>query len=149
MGTDDVEASKSDEPEPEPIQQTGQSGGVNLFGGSNTFEGDVVGRDKVVNTTSQGISEETFRQLFAPLLQSLQQAPPEKREQAEQQVELLKEELSRGEEADDSRVATMLDGIVELVPGAVSAVASMFASPILSGIAGPVTKFVLDKFSGK
>jgi len=25
----------------------------------------------------------------------------------------------------------------------------MFASPILGGIAGPVTKFVLEKFSGK
>jgi len=149
MGTDDVEASKSGEPEPEPIRQTGQSGGVNMFGGSNRVEGDAVGRDKVVNTTTQGISEETFRQLFAPLLQSLQQAPPENREEAEQKVESLKEELSKGNEADDSRVAKLLDGILALVPAAVSAVTGMFASPILSGIAGPVTKFVLDKFSGK
>ena len=147
MDKDDVETSKSDAPE--PIRQTGQSGGVNLFGGTNTFQGDVVGRDKVVSTTTQGISEETFRQLFAPLFQSLQQAPPERRDQAQQKAEALKEELSKGKKADDSLVAKLLDGIVELVPGAVSAVASMFATPILGGIAGPVTKFVLDKISGK
>lgn len=149
MGTDEAEDSKSDEPEPGPIRQTSQSGGVNLFGGSHTFQGDVVGRDKVVNTNSQGISEETFRQLFVPLLEAVQQAPSENRQEAEQKVESLKEELSKGDDADDSRVAKLLDGIVALVPGAVSVVTSMFASPILSGIAGPVTKFVLDKLSIK
>jgi len=147
MGKDNAEASKSDDPE--PIQTTGQSGGVNVIGGSSTFQGDVVGRDKVVHTMSQGISEETFRQLFVPLLQSLQEAPPEKRGDVEQKVESLKEELSKGKNADDSLVAKLLEGIIGLVPGAVSSVVGMFASPILGGIAGPVTKFVLEKFSGK
>jgi hypothetical protein len=146
MGKDDIESSKSGTTEPN--QQAGQSGGVNVSGGSNTFQGDVVGRDKVVQIGTQGISEETFQQLFVPLLQSLQQASPEKRQEAEQKVEALKDELSKGKDADDSRVAKLLDGIVALVPGAISAVANMFASPILAGIAGPVTKFVLDKFSG-
>jgi hypothetical protein len=32
-----------------------------------------------------------------------------------------------------------------MAPGAVGAIVSTFANPILSGLAGPVTKFVLDK----
>ena len=62
MGKDDVELSKPDQPE--SIRQTNQSGGVNILGGSNTFQGDVTGRDKVVYSTAGGVSEETIRQLF-------------------------------------------------------------------------------------
>jgi hypothetical protein len=36
-----------------------------------------------------------------------------------------------------------------LVPGAVSALVSAFASPVIGGLAGPVTKFVLDRIQGK
>jgi len=46
-------------------------------------------------------------------------------------------------------MAKLVEGIVELVPGAVSAVVSAFATPILGGLAGPVTKFVLDKVQGE
>jgi hypothetical protein len=45
--------------------------------------------------------------------------------------------------------AKLVDGLVELVPSATSAVVSAFATPILGGIAGPVTGFVLDKLRGK
>ena len=144
--SNDNETSKSEDPE--SIRQENQSGGVNLFGGSNTFQGDVTGRDKTAYTT-QGVSEETIRQLFVPLLQSLQQAPTEKQQAAEEKVQALKEEVSKGKQADDGRIAKLLDGIVDLVPGAVSAVVSMFSSPILGGLVGPVTKFVLDKFHNK
>ena len=40
----------------------------------------------------------------------------------------------------------LIDGLVEMVPGAVSMVVSTFATPVLAGVVGPVTKFVLDKF---
>jgi hypothetical protein len=36
-----------------------------------------------------------------------------------------------------------------VLPAATSAVVSAFATPILGGIAGPVTSFVLDKLRGK
>ena len=42
----------------------------------------------------------------------------------------------------------IVDGLVGMVPGAVGAVVSMFAMPLLSGIAGPVTKYVLEKLKG-
>ena len=57
--------------------------------------------------------------------------------------------MSKGEEANDSTIAKLVESIVDLVPGAVSAVVSIFASPILAGMVGPVTKFVLDKLVNK
>jgi hypothetical protein len=36
-----------------------------------------------------------------------------------------------------------------LMPNAVSAVVSAFATPLLGGLAGPATKYVLDKIQGK
>jgi hypothetical protein len=43
----------------------------------------------------------------------------------------------------------LIDGLVELVPGAVSAVTAIFVNPVLAGLTGPVTKFVLDKIQRK
>jgi hypothetical protein len=42
-----------------------------------------------------------------------------------------------------------VEGLVGLVPHAVGAVVGTFANPVLSGIAGPVTKYVLEKIEGK
>ena len=39
----------------------------------------------------------------------------------------------------------LVEGLIALAPSAVGAVVSIFATPILGAIAGPVTKFVLDK----
>jgi hypothetical protein len=97
----------------------------------------------------QSISSADLDKLFAPLIAILRDAPPEKRDQASQKAEALKAEVGKGNKADDSRMAKLLDGLAELVPGAVSAVVSVFASPILGGIAGPVTKFVLDEIQRK
>ena len=60
-------------------------------------------------------------------------------------IKELKAEVTKGEKSDDSKVAKLIDKLIDLVPGAISAVVSTFATPILGGIAGPVTKFVLDK----
>jgi len=145
MRTDNPDDSGS--MKPDRIHQSNQSGGVNVFGGKNTFKGDVTGRDKIVYSPVSGLSEEAFLQLFKPLDQAIQDAPPEQKAQAEEKVATLKEELAKGDDTDDSRVAKLLDGIAELVPGAVSALVGMFADPILAGLVGPVTKFVLGKFS--
>ena len=52
----------------------------------------------------------------------------------------------KGKEADDSKIGKIVEGLVGMVPSAIGTVVSMFASPILGGIVGPVTKFVLDRF---
>jgi hypothetical protein len=68
---------------------------------------------------------------------------------AMQEIEKLKAELAKGKDADDSRIAGILDGLANLVPGAVAAVVSTFGTPLLVGIAGPVTQFVLNRFKLK
>ena len=62
-----------------------------------------------------------------------------------QKVEELKAEIAKGGQADDPRLGKLVDGLIGLVPQAIGAVVSLFATPILTGIAGPVTKYVLEK----
>jgi len=78
-------------------------------------------------------------------MQAAQSASPENREEAIQTVTSLKEEVSKGKKSDDSRLGNLLDKLVGLIPSAVTAIASVFATPVLAGLAGPVTKFVLGK----
>lgn len=118
-----------------------ETGGGAYVGGNVAASGDFVGRDKI----TQGISPADLATLFAPLYAIAQQAAPDKQAAASQSVADLKAEVAKGKAADDGRLGKLVDGLIGLVPGAVTAVTSMFATPILGGIAGPVTKFVLDK----
>ena len=63
-------------------------------------------------------------------------------------VGALKTEAARGKQADDGRIARIVDGLADLVPKAVGAILSTLASPLLDGIAGPATTFVLGKLKG-
>ena len=120
---------------------TRQSGGVNISGGNVNVGGDIVGRDKITGTQ---ISRNQLDAIFRPLEEAAGQQP-----QAAQKVEALKNEAEKGKKADDGVMAKLVKGIVSLVPGAVSALVSAFATPILGGVAGPVTKYVLDEIQGK
>jgi hypothetical protein len=71
------------------------------------------------------------------------------RSQAEEKLAALRQETGKGQQANDSTIAKLVDGLVALVPAAASTVVSAFATPILGGITGPVTDFVLDKLRGK
>jgi len=125
---------------------TRQSGGVNISGGAVTVGGDIVGRDKIVGTE---ISQVQLNQILRPVEDAIRTASPENQPQAKQKLEELKAEAAKGKNADDGVVAKLVKGLVGLVPAAVSAVVSAFATPILGGIAGPVTKYVLDEIQGK
>lgn len=127
-------------------QKTDTGGGAYVAGNVSAGR-DFIGRDKI--DYGAGLSGAELAQLFAPLMSAAQEAPRENREEAVETVEALQEEAAKGQEADDSRLAKLLDSLVELAPGAVSAAVSTFATPILGGLAGPVTKFVLDRFKSK
>src|ERR1700682_4950454 len=117
-----------------------QSGGVNISGGSKVkVGGDVVGRDKITM-----ISRAQIDAAFGPVAQAVAQHP-----EAAQKLKELKTEAAKEKKAKDGVMAKLVKGIVALVPGAVSAVVSTFATPILGGIVGPVTKYVLDEIQGK
>jgi hypothetical protein len=64
---------------------------------------------------------------------------------AVQQIEELTQELAKGKGANDSRIAGILDGLAKMVPGTVAAVVSSFGTPLLGGLAEPVTQFVLNQ----
>jgi hypothetical protein len=156
------------------MQSKVNSGGGAYFGGNVTAGGEIVGRDKIVHgdevrgdkiaagditnatgvaigrgahaTVNQGIQPRDLDALFVELVAATRSVPPEKRDAVDQQVGALKAEVAKGDKADDGKMATIVKGLVEMVPGAVGAVVSMFASPILGGIALPVTKWVLSQF---
>jgi hypothetical protein len=123
----------------------GTAGGVTITQATvNTGGGDIVGRDKIGYTSLNQI-EGAFR----PVAQAIEVADLDRKAAAAEKLRALKEEVAKGANANDSVIAKLVDGLVGLVPGAVSAIAATFAGPLLSGITGPVTKFVLDKIQGK
>lgn len=124
----------------------GRSGGVNISGGTVTVGGDIVGHDKIVGTE---ISKVELNQIFYPLQEAVLAGPSQDQPEAMQKLDALKSEVAKGRDAKDGVVAKLVEGLVGLIPGAVSAVVSAFATPVLGGIAGPATKYVLDKVQGK
>jgi hypothetical protein len=127
-------------------RQVHTSGG-NYFGGNvDTGGGHFAGRDQAITSA---VSARELEALFAPMLAVLAQAAPAARQaEAAQQVQELKAEVARGQQADDSRIGRLIDSLAAMAPAAVASVLSTFATPILGGIAGPVTKFVLDRLKG-
>jgi hypothetical protein len=120
-------------------------GGANVGGSVTTGGGNFVGRDWI----QQGLSAADLEHIFAPLRSLISSAGPDVRVEANRKLQDLKSEVAKADKADDSRMAKLIDGLVGLVPAAVSTIASIFATPMLSGIAGNATKFVLDRIQGK
>ena len=110
---------------------------------NQTFiNGDV--RNLSVNRSLSADQLKQLDTLFQPLREQAQAASQDKQKQAEGQVQELHDELSKGQSASPNRLNKIVDGLVELVPGALSAVGSLFASPLLGALVGPATKLVLD-----
>lgn len=87
--------------------------------------------------------------IFGPIEQAIKAAAPSQSAPAAEKLRALKQEAAKGANADDSVIAKLVEGLIELVPSALAALVGAFANPILEGIAGPVTKYVLDKIQGK
>ena len=86
--------------------------------------------------------------VFRPLKVEVETANAAVRPAANAKLDELKQEVAKGKAANDGVVAKLIDGMVALVPNAASAVVSAFATPLLAGITGPVTTFVLEKLQG-
>jgi hypothetical protein len=129
--------------------QNKQTGGVNVSGGTvNTGGGAIVGRDMNVGRDVR-VEQTALDEAFRGIQTALGSAPPEKRDDAHARLEELKTEAAKGSAADDGVVARLVTGLVDLVPDAVSAVVSAFATPALGAIAGPVTRIVLSHVQNK
>ena len=131
----------------------GQNTG-NINTGTQITTGDVSGTGIAIGhgartSVTPGISPLELETLFAPLLAAVaKHTPVAMQATAVQRVEELKAEVAKGKQADDGKMGKIVDGLIALAPSAVGTVVSIFATPILGGIAGPVTKFVLDKLKG-
>jgi hypothetical protein len=99
----------------------------------------------IVGVPSAAALDEALR----PVLEAIKAAPPEVQPEAEAKLAALKQEAAKGKDANDGVMAKLVDGLVGLVPAAANAVGSVFATPILGGLVGPVTSFVIDKLRGK
>jgi len=128
------------------------TGGAAYVGGSvNLGSGTFVGRDQTttVTTIHSGLSGGDLEVLFANLLaEVVRLAPPERMAEASARLQELKTEVRKGKNADDGVLARIVNGLADLVPKAVGALAGAFAAPLLQGVAGPVTKIVLEKLKG-
>ena len=144
MATDPEDQSKE--------EKSGQSGGFVfndriIAGTANFIQGGV----ENLTVNNQGLSAQDLSKLndlFRPLQEQVQTLPDPGQKQAEQQMQDLHAELAKGQNANADRLNRIVDGLVELVPGALSALVSMFANPILGGLVGPVTKQILDHLQG-
>jgi hypothetical protein len=113
----------------------------------NFVNGDV--ENLIVN--NQGLSANELRQLdelFLPLREQVRTTPQTIPNQVEQQVQDLHAELAKGQSANADRVNKIIDRLVEMVPGALGALVTMFANPILGSLVGPVTQQVLKHLQG-
>ena len=147
------------------------TGGGAYVRGHVTAGGDFVGRDRIVHgdqiTTGdvsgtgiavgrgahasvvQGMAPRDLEPLFAPLLAAIAAAAPDDSKAAAlQQAQALKAEVAKGKEAEDGVIANMIEGLAGLVPEAVKTIMVTFGSPILAGLTGPITKYVLGKLKG-
>jgi hypothetical protein len=125
---------------------TGQSGGVTISGGSVSVGGHIVGGNMTIGPE---IPLSQLAPIFDPIHQAIRTSAGENQAAASQKLDELKNEAAKGKAAKDTVMAKIIEGLVGLVPGAVSAVVSAFGTPLLGGIAGPATKYVLDKIQGK
>lgn len=159
---------------PDPLKAPGRPSSVNTGGGEFTgrdkiIHGDEVRGNKVTGdsikvgnisgsgsaiaigrnahvTVTTGFSGADLDLVFAPILLALRDVPPIKREETAEKVAALRAETARGAQADDKKMAKLLDGLNDFAPGLTTALTSAFNTPLLVGIIGPVTSFVLEKF---
>lgn len=121
------------------------TGGGAYVGGNVSVKGggDFVGRDKVTRAAAANDPAAVFAALAAAIDRH---AEPAAKEIAAEQVAAIETEVSTApEKRNDKRLARLVDGLVDLVPGAVGAVVAAFASPLLAAVAGPATAAVLSQ----
>jgi len=118
------------------------------IGGNVEGTGIAIGRGATAQVT-QGVSGAELAKLFAPLMETVKEAPEENREMATQKAEQLRKEVAKDKKADDSKVAGLIEDLVDLVPAAAGTITGIFASPAIGAVVGKVTEFVLKRLKRK
>ena len=103
--------------------------------------GDIFTGDKTVNygSTPSDLAA-AFKTLQAEIAAS---TSADQQAMAEAQAGELQQEISKGEEANDQRVADLVKGVLELAPDAVETLASILGFPLVGKALGPITRGVM------
>jgi len=132
--------------------QTVQGNQVNVTGDANigqignsihTGGGDYVHGRGAQAYGKQGVGGVQLTELFAPLLSQVAQQNPA----AVSQVNALKEEVGKGEDADDEKVADLISAIAEAEPAAVAGIVNLFTNAMAAKAVGGATQYALKRIS--
>jgi hypothetical protein len=136
-----------DRPDSSPEESASQSKiGFQFQGTVDARNAQFIQGETINIQQATGMSTDEFDRLFHSLIESIQQAPPEKQPEAIAKAQELKEELAKGEKADDALMARLLDGLLQLAPQAIGAAVSLL-NPIVGQLAKPLTKAILARFT--
>ena len=107
-------------------------------------QGVAIGRGASASVQiQQGPTMNELTPLFAPLLVQAAQVNPT----AVGQLQTLKAEVAKGEEADDNKMADLIADIAEAAPGVVSGLVNLFTNSVVANIAGGATQFILRRLT--
>ena len=117
-------------------------GGINA---KNIFAENVSGGDMHVAYTKITAASADYDEIFKQLAMAVGFTKGAGKQEALQKVEELKTEVKKGKSADDGVIARIVEGIAAAAPSAVTAIIAAFGNPILGGVAGSITKYVLGR----
>ena len=104
-------------------------------------QGIAIGRGaKAEVNIQQGMPADQLNQLFAPLLEKVGG-----NETAVSNLEALKAEAGKGEEANDEKMAGLIEDIADAAPSVVEGIVNLFTNSIIAKAAGGATKYVLKR----
>jgi hypothetical protein len=89
----------------------------------------------------QGPTVDELAPLFAPLLAEAAR----ENAAAVAQLQALKAEVEKGEEADDDKMADLIGDIAEAAPSVVEGIVNLFTNSVVAKVAGGATKYVLRR----
>ena len=124
-----------------PNTQVNQ-GGINITGNVSIKDSKIAGRDNIEkNIFNINVS-------FAPVYHAIQEnaaLPPNVKEDLENNVKQLEQEIKKGDEAEPSFILKRMESIQKMAPDIAEVVAATLQNPA-AGI-GLVVKKIIDKFN--
>ncbi|MCK5919817.1 MAG: hypothetical protein KAG66_02680 [Methylococcales bacterium] len=111
-------------------------------GDISDVRGVAIGREARAEVhIEKGLSADELNQLFAPLLVAVAIEAPV----AIDQLLALKVEAGKLEQADDGKMAGLIEAIATAAPSAVEGLVDLFANSVVSRVTGGATQYVLNK----
>ncbi|MGH2593401.1 MAG: hypothetical protein ACRDGG_07805 [Anaerolineae bacterium] len=114
-----------------------RSGGVEISGGNVSVGGDIVGRDKITTTTTQGVDAGAMAELlkqFAQINRQIDQRPEDPnldKAELKDTVAKIQDEVKKGEEANPTKVERWLKFLAGMADDIYQVTVSTLANPAL------------------